>query len=72
MMTMMMIIIIICVTKLKLYHDRSIAQRNVNNNNKLHIFMFFVPCNVKQLFNVNQPMHTFQTNVLIQDAKELN
>ena len=54
-----------CYKTHKLYHDRSITQWNVKNKNKLHIFMFFVLCNVKKLFNVNQSMHTFQTNVLM-------
>jgi hypothetical protein len=31
-----------------------------------HKFMFFVPCSVIQLCNVNAQMHTFQINVLIQ------
>jgi len=38
----------------------------VQSQEKLRKFLFFAMCIVIQLCNVNQQMHTFQTNILIQ------
>jgi len=48
------------------YMNHTCRPTYVQIHEELREFMFFVPYIVIQLCNINQPMHTFQINVLIQ------
>ena len=61
-----------CVSTAKLLRQFDLSQSAVSISNGLrfvpyaNIMFFFCTCIVIQLCNVNQQMHTFQINVLIQ------